>query len=341
MLKKSIYGALGVSASGLVLASLLVSMPSVYVGAEKINIDTEITEDGDFEFWEDEDLALDGHGDGEQEMSKLFNTYHLTTDVINNLTNSNVFSIGRIDPMYYTSLNEDKKVDEGPKFTWEDAEAQTEISEHETIGYDTKAEPGKGGDVLKSVETGDISERFKRYGVLPVAEDVYGISSEFGPRTNPIGNKDKVFHTGLDIWSDNISGKEIYSMLPGVVSYVGNNPNGYGQHIIIDHDGFKTLYAHLTTTPNYKEGDTVKSGDVLGLVGSTGRSTGPHLHLEIEVEGVKINPKPYMSIVGSVQNKNKPKEVYVQADVEKEDESTNTEPELEENTKETKEEINE
>lgn len=322
MLKKTIYGALGVSASGLILATMLVSMPKAYVGSHVSEIDTELTEDDNFDFWEDEEAVEDS--DGEEDLPDLFNTYHLTEATIDSLVHSNVFNIGRIDPMRYNSTsNKEDESKKGPKFTWEDAEAETEIAENETIGYDTNAEPGEGGDVLKSVATNDLAERFKRYGVLPVSEEVYGVSSEFGPRVNPIGDsKEKVFHTGLDIWSDNISGKEVYSMLPGVVSHVGNNPAGYGQHIIVDHDGFKTLYAHFTTTPNYKVGDNVAAGDTLGLVGSTGRSTGPHLHIEIDVEGVKINPKPFMSIVGSVGNKNEPKEIYVQAETKSSEEES-------------------
>ena len=96
-------------------------------------------------------------------------------------------------------------------------------------------------------------------------------------------------HKGVDFAAP--SGTPIFAAGNGVIEYAGRN-GGYGKYIRIRHDStYKTAYAHLKS---YKKGITsgvrVKQGDVIGYVGSTGKSTGPHLHYEIIVNGVQINP---------------------------------------------------
>nr|WP_262987298.1 M23 family metallopeptidase [Lishizhenia tianjinensis] len=85
-------------------------------------------------------------------------------------------------------------------------------------------------------------------------------------------------------------GAEVYSTGDGVVVEVVTNSWGYGKEIVIDHGfGYRTRYAHLSKF-EVKRGDKVKRGDLIGLVGSTGKSTGPHLHYEVEKDGHKVNP---------------------------------------------------
>ncbi len=94
-------------------------------------------------------------------------------------------------------------------------------------------------------------------------------------------------HKGIDISGH--SGTPIVAPREGKVTFTGWK-GGYGNTIIIEHpDNFKTLYAHLKAI-KVKVGDTVKMGDVIGLMGSTGRSTGPHLHFEVHKDGVARNP---------------------------------------------------
>lgn len=118
------------------------------------------------------------------------------------------------------------------------------------------------------------------------------VSSAFGWRVHPIEKVEK-FHNGVDLWAPGIKGKPIYATREGVVAYSGWYGSG-GHTIKIDHlDGFQSIYMHMT---NYivKEGDFVTAGQVIGYVGSTGGSTGPHLHFEIRYDGTPYNPMQFI-----------------------------------------------
>ena len=115
----------------------------------------------------------------------------------------------------------------------------------------------------------------------------YKISSLFGGRIDPInGRRDN--HTGTDIPAP--GGTPIYAAKDGVVTTVNANKNAssYGYYCIISHgSGYATLYAHQNQVPIVQEGQTVKKGQVIGYVGTTGRSTGNHLHFELRINGVR------------------------------------------------------
>lgn len=98
-------------------------------------------------------------------------------------------------------------------------------------------------------------------------------------------------HSGLDVAG--AIGTPVYSSADGVVMYSDYN-SGYGKMIAIDHGfGVMTRYAHLSMI-RVNVGDKVKRGDHIGDLGNTGRSTGPHLHYEVEVNGVPVNPQMYI-----------------------------------------------
>jgi murein DD-endopeptidase MepM/ murein hydrolase activator NlpD len=100
------------------------------------------------------------------------------------------------------------------------------------------------------------------------------------------------YHLGVDI--ANSIGKPVYAADDGYVMLAGTDTWGYGQQIVLNHgNGFKTRYAHLSKIL-VKAGQSVKRGEKIGLVGSTGRSTGPHLHFEIIKNGVAIDPTLYL-----------------------------------------------
>ncbi len=118
-------------------------------------------------------------------------------------------------------------------------------------------------------------------------EDLTRMASGFGYRTDPF-TKARKFHWGMDFTARR--GTPVYASGDGVVSRADNTASGYGKHIRIDHGyGYESLYAHLFNY-NVRKGQRVKRGDLIGFVGSTGRSEAPHLHYEIFKDGERINP---------------------------------------------------
>ena len=116
------------------------------------------------------------------------------------------------------------------------------------------------------------------------------IASGFGYRVDPI-YKTRKMHKGIDFTAP--QGTKIYATGDAVVKKVVNRRWGYGKHIILDHGyGFTTLYGHMSRT-DVRVGQKVKRGQLIGLVGSTGKSTGPHLHYEVHKNGVAVNPVGY------------------------------------------------
>lgn len=118
-------------------------------------------------------------------------------------------------------------------------------------------------------------------------ENLRQMASGFGYRTDPF-TKAKKFHAGMDFSAK--SGTPIFATGDGVVDRADNTASGYGNHIVIKHGfGYETLYAHLSKY-NVKRGQRVKRGDIIGFVGSTGRSEAPHLHYEVHKNGSVVNP---------------------------------------------------
>lgn len=127
--------------------------------------------------------------------------------------------------------------------------------------------------------------------MLPVPGYSY-ISSYYGWRFNGTD-----FHTGVDFTGANVNGKSVVASNTGTVSFIKTTyvPGvGYGKYIIVDHGGgYSTLYAHLSSI-NVSVGQEVRKGENIANVGSTGWSTGPHLHFEVRVNGQHTNPLPYL-----------------------------------------------
>lgn len=127
--------------------------------------------------------------------------------------------------------------------------------------------------------------------IMPINnKDLTRTASGWGWRIHPI-YKIKKFHEGMDFSAP--IGTEIYATGDGTVIDVTTSLSGYGKHIKIDHGfGYQTLYAHLKDF-NVTVGQKVKRGDVIGFVGNTGSSTGPHVHYEVTKKGTKVNPQLY------------------------------------------------
>jgi murein DD-endopeptidase MepM/ murein hydrolase activator NlpD len=116
------------------------------------------------------------------------------------------------------------------------------------------------------------------------------LTSGYGMRTHPVlGGRRQ--HTGIDLAAP--TGTPVYATADGVVSRA-DWYSSYGLYIAVEHGAsMQTRYAHLSRVA-VTVGDSVKKGDLIGYVGSTGRSTGPHLHYEVRIDGLAVNPIPYM-----------------------------------------------
>lgn len=130
----------------------------------------------------------------------------------------------------------------------------------------------------------------------------YTITSPFGYRIHPIYGTSK-FHKGVDIAGGGVNGKPIVAVESGTVYLAGYNAGGYGNYVIVGHgtlsDGnsYETLYAHMSSYV-VSSGQYVEKGQVIGYVGSTGASTGPHLHFEVHRNGSLTDPMDYYNSIG-------------------------------------------
>lgn len=129
--------------------------------------------------------------------------------------------------------------------------------------------------------------------LLPLGKPLKGaITSRYGKRKDPM-NKKSAFHTGVDIRGKR--GEKIKATADGIVKKAFKN-GGYGNYVMIDHgNGYTSSFSHMQKYLVHR-GDHVKRGQVIGLVGNTGRSTGPHLHYEIALDGKTVNPYNFTKI---------------------------------------------
>ncbi|HTI91510.1 MAG TPA: M23 family metallopeptidase [Puia sp.] len=127
--------------------------------------------------------------------------------------------------------------------------------------------------------------------IQPVSnKDLSRIASGFGYRIDPVYKTTK-FHAGLDFAAP--QGTPIYATANGTVEVAGNTGNGYGNHVVINHGyGYGTLYGHMFRV-KVKPGEKIKRGEIIGWVGSTGKSTGPHCHYEVHRNGDPVDPVFY------------------------------------------------
>lgn len=155
----------------------------------------------------------------------------------------------------------------------------------------------KQSESLDAIAEAAINKE-KRFASIPSIKPVRSdklarnikLLSGFGMRIHPI-HKVRKMHTGIDFTAP--SGTPIQATGDGVIKRVEKRGSGYGHNVIIDHGfGYQTLYGHMKQI-DVKEGQAVKKGDRIGLVGSTGSSTAPHLHYEVIHNGKKVNPIDY------------------------------------------------
>lgn len=131
--------------------------------------------------------------------------------------------------------------------------------------------------------------------MFPIKYEGAFLSSTYGYRDASISGNS--FHGGIDITGDDIYGAPVYASKAGTVIIADHyGETGYGHYVVIDHGGgYQTVYGHCSSVI-VNEGQQVKQGQVVGLVGSTGNSTGPHLHFEVRYDGERLDPLKFVSI---------------------------------------------
>lgn len=159
----------------------------------------------------------------------------------------------------------------------------------ETIAVGEIIENGSGGSDIESVQAAKGTSFADYYVSVEPVIPVKGarITSRFGYRTHPItGNYG--FHTGLDLAA--AEGTPIAAAFYGTIAETGED-DAWGKYVLMEHsDGFATFYCHLSEI-YAEEGAVIRQGETIGLVGSTGWSTGPHLHFEVRINGVRVDPE--------------------------------------------------
>jgi murein DD-endopeptidase MepM/ murein hydrolase activator NlpD len=171
------------------------------------------------------------------------------------------------------------------------------------------AQRGQGGplETLSTSDDGSLDPRFERLGLSLARMDALErildgipqflpttrasmVSSSYGYRRDPFTGQ-AAFHAGLDFRA--AYGTPIHAAADGVIKFVGSKA-GYGKAVEIDHgNGLLTRYAHMSGF-RARVGKKVSAGDVIGLIGNTGRSTGPHLHFEVRMNNRAVNPRPFL-----------------------------------------------
>ena len=140
----------------------------------------------------------------------------------------------------------------------------------------------------RTAATGPVGPSISIPSRMPLADS--RLTSDYGMRTHPVlgGRRN---HNGVDLAAP--TGTPIYATGDGLISKAGPF-SSYGNYVSIEHGGqLQTRYAHMSRIA-VAEGTRVRKGDIIGYVGSTGRSTGPHLHYEVRIAGRSVNPIPYM-----------------------------------------------
>lgn len=176
------------------------------------------------------------------------------------------------------------KLNETPKI--EDLQEQIVLMQDKADAVDSYVNAS-----MKLIATQEIEKSQKPY-MWPVLHKRSYVSSSFGYRSDPFSKKKRRFHGGTDFVAPR--GSPIISTGDGVVVFSGYRYN-YGISVEIRHaHGFVSRYAHMDASL-VKNGQTVRAGEQIGKLGSTGRSTGPHLHLELLIDDTKVDPYPFVS----------------------------------------------
>ena len=305
------YGVAGLVIGAIIYVMLLVDIP---VSVEARSTLMEFTNKEQVS--SEDDYVLDDEDyDGSIRPLLQFGSYHVSAAGFKQYEANGIVKYGKVNPMFY--FEKPKVVAEGEgdvnpggqtpnnpslKLSADDNDNPTNPGDNNTGNDNQPIEKDvvSGFNIhtaqVESFDVGQIKKEFKKHGQLPLDIEHMNISSEFGIRQDPFVNT-RAYHVGTDFSTSSIDGTRIYSVMPGEVvkAVASSSKEGLGNYVIVKHDGFETLYAHMKNAPIHKEGDMVKGGETIGYVGTTGRSTGPHLHFEVGIGGLKANPVIFLN----------------------------------------------
>lgn len=249
----------------------------------------------------------------DQSFSPFFpnGTYHIEKAEAAEMGQKGVINYGKANPMFYYTPVEVVPEENPVEDVLGSAPASNLTPGGDVLLSDPTSKGGtmivKGDSIIydgfdlesrtyKQVEISEALFDFSVSGVIPIKEENYHISSSFGPREDPF-EKVEAMHTGTDFSAEKINSSDVYSVNHGKIEKIVKGSAGYGNYVIINHNGYSTLYAHLESFSEMGEGDFVRAGAVIGKVGNTGRSTGPHLHFEVRVGEITVDPEIFLNKV--------------------------------------------
>ena len=174
---------------------------------------------------------------------------------------------------------------------------ESKISQDETIGDIPNISKEEYEGYTGRVPAVPIDTAFTVLLSHPLQSDTLIVNSPYGYRKDPFTGKRR-FHSGVDLKA---SGENVYAVMPGRIRDTGYS-KGLGNYVVLDHGDLRMTYGHLLTTVGRK-GDEVKAGQSVGITGSTGRSTGEHLHVSAKFKGKEIDPLPILMYVNDYVHK--------------------------------------
>jgi murein DD-endopeptidase MepM/ murein hydrolase activator NlpD len=235
-----------------------------------------------------------------QENSRLNDNYTLIQEEITRM-NQQLHEIEKRDNMVYRSIFEASPIPDSAR-----AKMMEKQEEEKFVASLTESELNESIIIqiknlnnrlhAQTISFNAIEEMVKNKAALlsatpaiqPVSnKDLSRLASGFGYRIDPVYKTTKM-HAGLDFAAP--QGTPVYATAYGVVTTAGNTGNGYGNHVVINHGfSYETLYGHMVRI-KVRDGQKIHRGEVIGWVGSTGKSTGPHLHYEVHKNGNPVDP---------------------------------------------------
>lgn len=306
------YGVMGVLLGVIVYTALSVNIPTKLYTPSTTHKEDDYGLNTPSVPGESPDNSLDKDYTGDVTPLFKFGTYHLTQADFNHYELTEVVKYGKGDPTFYYTKKvisnvDNKKADTLTETTSKTDTAKTDTAKEMSLKKEDMKENNSGGSLITEgfdiksrqaimTDVGPLASILETEAIMPLDKEYLTISSPYGRRTDPFTNQD-AYHTGTDFSATNIEGANVYAIMSGIVveSVASSETTGLGNHIIIDHNGYQSIYGHLKEAPLFKKGDSVKQGDIIGLVGSTGRSTGPHLHLEIVLDDLRFDPMLFLT----------------------------------------------